>query len=423
MAGLLVPLGGCHPPETASNVVTWWQIPDVSGASTEIARRCSAESGGRYQIQVEVLPQQADAQREQLVRRLAAKDATVNLLSMDVIWTAELAEAGWILPWQGADRRRAEDGMLEGPLRTATWKGTLYAVPFAANAQLLWYRRSRVAQTGLDLSRPVTWAQLLAAADALPPGQNRIEVQGNRYEGYLVWINALLEGAGGGLLQDATLGSRAKGGIDSAAGRAAASVIHDLAHSAAADPGLPTANEESTRAAFENGSAAFMVNWPYVFATAKVKAERDPAFARTFEDYGWARYPRTVADRPSRPPLGGINLAVGAYTPAPKRAIAFEAALCMTSLENLTDYMATSGTAAARAAVFDQPEIVARFPFAELLKESIDEAGPRPLTPFYNAVSISVQRTFHPPRDVDPKTTPRKADALIDKAIAGKVLL
>jgi multiple sugar transport system substrate-binding protein len=181
--------------------------------------------------------------------------------------------------------------------------------------------------------------------------------------------------------------------------------------------------EESTRAEFENGSATFMVNWPYVFATAKVKAERDPSFRATFADYGWARYPRTVADLPSHPPLGGINLAVGAFTPGPKRALAFEAALCMTSLPNLTYYMATSGTAAARAAVFQEPEIQRLFPFAQLLKESIDEAGPRPLTPFYNALSISVQRTFHPPRAVDPKTTPQAADALVEKALAGKVLL
>jgi multiple sugar transport system substrate-binding protein len=340
-----------------------------------------------------------------------------------VVWTAELAEVGWILPWTGENRARASDGMLAGPLATATWKGQLYAVPFAGNAQLLWYRRSRVAETGLDLSRPVTWEQLIAASRKLPPGQNELAVQGNRYEGYLVWINALLEGAGGHLLLDAAKGARAHSGIDSAAGRAAAQVIHDLAHSPAASPGLPTAVEESTRAEFENGSAAFMVNWPYVFATAKVKAERDPSFRATFADYGWARYPRTVADLPSHPPLGGINLAVGAFTPGPKRALAFEAALCMTSLPNLTYYMATSGTAAARAAVFQEPEIQRLFPFAQLLKESIDEAGPRPLTPFYNALSISVQRTFHPPRAVDPKTTPQAADALVEKALAGKVLL
>jgi hypothetical protein len=44
---VLLCLAACHPQTTAANVVTWWQIPDVSGASTEIARRCSAASEGR----------------------------------------------------------------------------------------------------------------------------------------------------------------------------------------------------------------------------------------------------------------------------------------------------------------------------------------------------------------------------------------
>jgi peptide/nickel transport system substrate-binding protein len=49
-----------------------------------------------------------DGQREQLVRRSAAKDSSLDLLGLDVVWEAEFAEAGWIQPWTGERRRQVE---------------------------------------------------------------------------------------------------------------------------------------------------------------------------------------------------------------------------------------------------------------------------------------------------------------------------
>ncbi len=52
---------------------------------------------------------------------------------MDVNWTAEFAEAGWIKPWAGADRAAVTNGVLAGPIATATWKGRLYGAPANSN--------------------------------------------------------------------------------------------------------------------------------------------------------------------------------------------------------------------------------------------------------------------------------------------------
>ena len=56
------------------------------------------------------LPNDADQQREQLVRRLAAKDSDIDLISMDVIWTAEFAEAGWISRGRRPRRKQVTEG-------------------------------------------------------------------------------------------------------------------------------------------------------------------------------------------------------------------------------------------------------------------------------------------------------------------------
>ena len=71
------------------------------------------------------------------------------------------------------------------------------------------------------------------------------------------------------------------------------------------------------------------------------------------DDIGWARYPAVTAGTPSTPPLGGINLAIGAFTKHPDEALA--AAKCITSLESSIEYMVDAGNPAARAAAYDDP--------------------------------------------------------------------
>ena len=49
--------------------------------------------------------------------------------------------------------------------------------------------------------------------------------------------------------------------------------------------------------------------------------------------------------------------------------------------------MLDSGNPAARAAAYDDPAVREAFPMADLIRESIDDAGPRPITPYYSDVS------------------------------------
>src|ERR671934_197687 len=79
-------------------------------------------AGGRYKIVFNALSNDADQQRQALVRRLAAKDSSIDIAGMDVVWTAEFAEAGWIKPWPAAEAAKIKQGTLAGPLRTATYK-------------------------------------------------------------------------------------------------------------------------------------------------------------------------------------------------------------------------------------------------------------------------------------------------------------
>src|SRR5205085_6123112 len=132
-----------------------------------------------------------------------------------------------------------------------------------------------------------------------------------------VLFNALLTSAGGSVLAD-TNSPNGKPRVSLQRGPtvAALDVIKKLAVSPVADPSMSNATEDTTRLAFESGKATFMTNYPFVYPSAQKDAPD------VFKNMAWARFPTVAAGQPSRPPLGGINLGVGAFSKHPSLATA-----------------------------------------------------------------------------------------------------
>ena len=125
--------------------LNWYIFHEPSGSFAAAAAACSAASGGEYNIQIRELPTAADGQREQLVRRSAAKDSSLDILGLDVVWEAEFAEAGWIQSWTGERRRQVERDAVKATLDTATWKGHWWpprstATPSCSGTARTWFR-------------------------------------------------------------------------------------------------------------------------------------------------------------------------------------------------------------------------------------------------------------------------------------------
>ncbi len=408
----------CGGGEAGAPTLNWYINPD-NGGQKELAAKCSAASNGAFRISTSVLPNDATSQREQLVRRLAAKDASIDLMSLDPPFIPEFAEAGFLRAFSDDEARELTAGALSGPVESGTWDGKLMGAPFWANTQLLWFRKSVAQAAGINPARdPVTWSQIIDLASA---AGKTVEVQGNLYEGYMVLISALVSSAGGKILENPEAGKNVRPAIDSDAGRKAAEVIQKLGRSKAADPALSTTDEEAGRAAFQGARGGFMVNWAYIYGAAQEAVVAGTLDQAVVDDIGWARYPRVDAAMPSRPPLGGINLGIGAFGKHKDEAL--QAVRCITSLESQTQYMLKSKNPSARAAVYDNAEVRKVFPMADDLRASLDAGAPRPRTPYYTDVSTAVQRSFHPPASVDPNRAPAKAGKLIVDVLKDKVLL
>jgi multiple sugar transport system substrate-binding protein len=402
-SGLLAACGG----DSGTPELTWYINPD-SGGQDAVAENCSTDD---YTITTQVLPQDAGQQRIQLARRLAAGDAEIDLMSLDPPFTAEFAAAGYLAEIPEDLQQKFSEQAFESAVTAATWEDQLVVAPFWSNTQVLWYRKSFVDKTDLDMSQPVTWDQII---DAAAENGGKIGVQANKYEGYSVWVNALVTGAGGQIAENTEAGNEADITLDSEAGRAAAEVIEKLASSEAAPSDISVSNEGTAGTTFGGDEGSFLVNWTYIWGSYGDDQLGD--------DIGFARYPRTVEGEESRPPYGGIGIGVSAFSDDKDLAVA--ALECLTSPENQGVNAELTGNMPSSPAGYDQQAVKELFPpeLIDLFQESLESAAPRTLSPYWSDISGAIQSTWHPPSSVDGEA-PEQSARFIEDVLQGRSLL
>ena len=399
-------LAACASSSAATGPVTlnFYSFNDQSGAVQTAVTNCSKQSNGKYTITYNKLPAAADDQRLQLARRLAAADSTMDILGLDVTWEAEFSQAGWILPWTGTYKQQAEAGTLKVPLQTATWKGQLVAVPYNSNTQLLWYRDDLVK------TPPTTWDQMIADAEQLAKEgkPHLIEIQGAQYEGVTVWFNTLVASAGGSILTPSSANA-----APGPAWMTALTTMKKLATSVAADPSLPVQMEDQNRLAMEAGTAAFELNYPFVYPSMKADQPE------LFKHFKWALYPGIVPGQPARVTIGGIDLAVSKYSPNPD--LAFQAALCLRDKPNQLLAATEGGLPPTLESLYSDPAMFPDYPFHAEILTSLQNASVRPQTPAYQSVSIVISHHVSPPSSIDPVGTEQAMAAEINDALSVEV--
>jgi ABC-type glycerol-3-phosphate transport system substrate-binding protein len=391
---------------TGPVTINFYNFSDPSGAVQTAVDNCSKQSGGKYTISYNKLPAAADQQRLQMVRRMAAADPSMDILGLDVTWEAEFAQAGWILPWTGTYLRQATQGTLKVPLETATWHGKLYAVPYNSNTQLLWYR------SDLVKTPPRTWTEMINDAIRLKnEGKpHLIEIQGAQYEGVTVWFNTMVASAGGSILTPnalhASLGAPAV---------TALKIMKRLATSSAADPSLPVQMEDQNRAAMEAGSAAFELNYPFVYPS--MKADKPDLF----KHFKWALYPRVNPSVPAHVTIGGIDMAISRYSPHPQ--LAFQAALCLRNRANQLNAAIKGGLPPTIASLYSDPKLFPDYPFHADILTALQNASVRPKTPAYQNISIVISHLVSPTASIQPVSTEQTMASQINDALLSKGLV
>jgi len=319
----------------------------------------------------------ADAAHSEMVARAQSTKPDVDIYNLDVTWTAEFAEAGYL---RALDQSTVDSSaFLQNPIKTCDYEGRLWCLPFNTNAGLLYYRTDKMP------APPGSWAQLVRIVDSVfaDPGRDSRLLAGYagqlaRYEGLTVNALEAIHAAAPGSdvvrngkitveLPDIKLG------------------IERLAPSGVVLSESLDYDELGSTQAFRDGKVLFMRNWPIAYRqlTAAADDGQPDAPAVQFK----------VAPLPGASVLGGENLAISAKSARPKAAQAL--------IEFLTDARSQQilfergGFAATREVVYQDAEVRRQYPYAPTLLQAIQKAKPRPVTPCYNQFTEAFQTAVH----------------------------
>ncbi|GAA4061424.1 ABC transporter substrate-binding protein [Actinomadura miaoliensis] len=380
----------------------------------QIKRLVDAWNGRHPDERVEMveLPENSDDQRAQLVAHAqdaaAARereaggeaaaatgaDACYDVVSIDIIRTAEFARWGYIVP---LDRDEFEaDAFLARPIEGASYRGGLWAIPLRADVGLLYYRKDVLDQAGEHV--PATWEELHRTALRVAPA-NKLAgyvTQLGAYEGFTVNAMEAFWDTGGEILgpkgEILTRPDALRDGID-------------RLHQGISEGWIPretlSFNEEGSRAAFQDGTALFMRNWTYAYQVLNSSG------SRVAGRFG-------VAPLPTPSSLGGWNLALSRcsrHRDTARRFMRF-----LTGPESQRTLFSQAGVAPTRKALYDDAALRSAYPHLAIMREGIEGARTRPVTPYYDQVSSLIQTHLRRAL-VEPGTMNREWVAVRDREL------
>lgn len=346
-----------------------------------------------FRVELRTTPDAADQRHQLYVQWLNAQASEPDILQLDVIWTAEFAAAGWI---RSLDSFHPDtSGFFPAAIEACRWDGQLFALPWFVDVGMLYWR------TNLLEAPPSTLDELALQASrakqhGLPYG---LVWQGSRYEGLVCVFLEHITAFGGGILSragDVTLHS------DPAL--KALRYMMDATGTFVPRAAL-TWKEEQTRFAFQNGQALFMRNWPYAY-----HAMQDTLESAVAGKFSVAPMPRTPLGSPAAA-LGGAQLAVNARSRNPEAA--YTVIEYLTDEEQLLERARVTGQYPPRQSLYDDERLRAYLgaPLEEI-RQIIESAVPRPVTPVYTELSEILQVHLHRALtgQVAPETALEEAD-------------
>jgi len=357
----------------ARGPITYVQGKDNSNVVGPLVEKWNAEHPDE-KVTFKELTDEADQQHDDMVQNLQAKNENYDVMSVDVIWTAEFAAKGWLQPLDklGFDT----SAMIPATVDSGTYNDVLYAAPVSSDGGILYYRSDLVPKP------PTTWAEMTDMCSIAV--ENDIACyagQFAKYEGLTVNTAEAINSAGGTIID-----GDGKPTLNTPEAKAGLQNLVDAYNDGTIPKEGITYTEEEGRAAFQDGKLLFLRNWPYVYNLAK--SDGASKVKDTF-----AMAPLPGADGPGASTLGGHNAAISVYSKAKATAADFLAFL--TSEEQQKQFGIQGSLAPVLTAMYDDAELVKELPYLTVLKTSIENAVPRPVTPFYPAVTKAIQENAY----------------------------
>jgi multiple sugar transport system substrate-binding protein len=336
-------------------------------------------------VELKELPEDADAQRQQMVQNAQAKSDTYSVLVMDVVWTSEFAANQWITPIP-EDKVPDLGKLVPATVETAKYRDKLYAVPMTSDGGLLYYRNDLLTKAGISAA-PKTWDEMLADCQkvaTLPEakGMGCYSGQFEKYEGLTVNFSEAVNSAGGQVVD-----KDGKPNVNTPEAKAGLEELVNGFKTGAIPKAAITYKEEESRRAFQDGKLLFLRNWPYVYALAS----KTDGSSKVAGKFGVAPLPGKTG--PGVSSLGGHDYAISSF--AKNKATAIDFINFMASEARQKANIEKTSQAPTWASLYDDPTLNKQFPYLAPLKASIQNAQPRPKVVKYGDVTAAIQQAAY----------------------------
>jgi multiple sugar transport system substrate-binding protein len=371
--------GGDDKAASARGPITFVTGKDNSGLMPHLAEAWNSKHPNE-KVTIKQQSDQADQQLSDLQQHFQAKDPNYDVVTVDVVWTAEFAAKGWIIPLEG-EFAMDTSKLLKPTVDQASYNGKLYAAPYASDAGLLYYRKDLVSKA------PATWDDMLAACK----GKTAPTITGSqpacyagqfaKYEGLTVNGAEAINSAGGQIVKE---DGKTPNVVTPEATEGLNFLVNGFKEGYIPKEALGFQETQSLNA-FKDGKLMFLRNWPYANAIlagagSKVAGKFDIA-------------PLPGPDGPGASSLGGHSVAISTYSKYKATGLDF---LKFIQSEETQSYNLSQGSQApVIASLYSDPELVKKFPYLPVLQKGIENAIPRPVTPFYPAVTEAIQTNIY----------------------------
>lgn len=355
-----------------------WAVTGADRAIHEDVARLWNENNPDQQVEIFFLAPTADEQRQAMFQDLQNQAGEFDVLGLDVIWTGEFADYGYIESLEDL-RGEVEGVSLEGAIDSAQWQQELYALPYSSNGAFLYYR------TDLIDEPPTTWEELYETGmeAAEEEGISAYVGQGDQYEGFVVNYLEMFWSADGELFDQAQEESTF---LEGDAATTALDFMTEAYESGFYADGFDSMVEDDARALFQAGEAVYMRNWPYAIPLLEGEGGEESAVAG---DFAVAPLP-TFTGEGTTSALGGLNNAVSSLSD--NKELAREFVLWAATDPEAQGILAEHSLPPTMLSVYDEVDD----PDFEMLGEILTEAHARPPVPGYNSLSLAIQDNLHP---------------------------
>ena len=305
---------------------------------------------------------------QQLTQDFISGSSTPDVIESDIIYPAQFAKAGWILPLNKFHPNMKQ--FFPAIVNTVRYKNAYYGMPWFINAQGLFYR------TDLVPTPPRTPQQLVVDAQAAmkrdPALKEGLAFEGSKYEGVICVYQDFLGGFGGSLNA---------ANLNTPANAAALQFMHDTIYKYKIAPASVTSwTESNVQNAFDSGQAAFGINWPYLFPL--VNAKGSPIAGKV----AWIPFPSATGHPAAS--LGGDDLVINKASQYQADDWKFIQYLERPQVQAAR--MIAAGDAPAVRAAYT-PSLSKAVPYLSQAEKVFAVTKPRPVSPQYPEISLDLQ--------------------------------